>query len=114
MRILYGLLNEQPDIWCERAFAPWVDMEAKLREYKIPLSALESGDPLSGFDIVGFSLQYELCYTNLLNMLKLANSRCAQLARGSSTDNNRRRPAHTTLSRLRHGCFAVGDGEVDS
>lgn len=72
MRILYGALNQDKDIWCERVFAPWADMEEKMREHKIPLYALESGDPLREFDIVGFTLQYEMCYTNVINMLDLA------------------------------------------
>lgn len=71
IRILYGVLNNEENVWCERAYAPWPDMEAKMREHGIPLYAHESGDPLSDFDIVGFTLQYELCYTNVLNMLEL-------------------------------------------
>ena len=71
IRILYGVLNNEENVWCERAYAPWPDMEEKMREYGIPLYAHESGDPLSDFDIVGFTLQYELCYTNVLNMLEL-------------------------------------------
>ena len=73
VRILYGALNEQPDIWCERAYMPWVDMEEKMREHHMPLCAHESGDPLKDFDIVGFTLQYEMCYTNVLAMLELAD-----------------------------------------
>ena len=72
VRILYDVLNARADTWCERVYAPWVDMEAGMREEHIPLWAHESGDPVSEFDIVGFSLQYELCYTNVLNMLELA------------------------------------------
>ena len=72
VRILYEALNREPGIWCERAYAPWVDMKARLEEYGIPLSALESGDPLNSFDMLGFSLQYEMCYTTALSMLKLA------------------------------------------
>lgn len=72
IRILYGALNREDDIWCERAYAPWPDMEEKMKEYDIPLTAQESGDPLSEFDIIGFTLQYEMCYTNVLNMIKLA------------------------------------------
>lgn len=72
VRILYDVLNARADTWCERVYAPWVDMEACMREEHIPLWAHESGDPVSEFDIVGFSLQYELCYTNVLNMLELA------------------------------------------
>jgi len=72
VRILYGVLNSEDDVWCERVYAPWVDMEEKMREGGIPLWALESGDPISVFDFVAFTLQYELSYTNVLNMLDLA------------------------------------------
>ena len=72
VRILYHVLNSREDTWAERAYAPWVDMEACMREENIPLWAHESGDPLKEFDILGFSIQYELCYTNVLNMLDLA------------------------------------------
>lgn len=70
-RILYGLINEEPDIWCERVFAPWLDMEEEMRKAGIPLYGLESGDSLSEFDVIGFTLQYELSFTNILNMLDL-------------------------------------------
>ncbi|MBO5742908.1 MAG: TIGR03960 family B12-binding radical SAM protein [Clostridia bacterium] len=73
MKILYSLLNEREDVWCERVFAPWIDMEEQMRKNNIPLYALESMDPISDFDFVGFTLQYEMCYTNILNMLDLAN-----------------------------------------
>lgn len=72
IRILYGVLNREEDIWCERAYAPWTDMEEMMIKYDIPLTAHESGDPLSEFDIIGFTLQYEMCYTNVLNMIKLS------------------------------------------
>ena len=72
LRILYAALNAMEGVWCERAFAPWGDMEEELRNNAIPLYALESGDPLSAFDIVGFSLGYEMAYTNVLNMLDLS------------------------------------------
>ena len=72
VRILYETLNRNPDVWCERVYAPWIDMQEKMEEYSIPLAAVESGDPLSEFGIVAFSLQYELCYTAALNMMKLA------------------------------------------
>jgi radical SAM family uncharacterized protein/radical SAM-linked protein len=71
IQILYHILNAREEIFCERAFAPWVDMEKVLREKGIPLSSLESSTPLNQFDILGFSLQYELCFTNVLNMLDL-------------------------------------------
>ena len=70
--ILYDLLNRQPGVLCERVYAPWVDMEQALRQASIPLLSLESKHPLSQFDIIGFSLGYELTYTNVLNMLDLA------------------------------------------
>ena len=73
MKILYSQFNSVPDIWCERVFAPWIDMEEIMRQHNIPLYALESGDPISQFDFIGFTLQYELSFTNVLNMLKLGN-----------------------------------------
>jgi radical SAM family uncharacterized protein/radical SAM-linked protein len=73
IQILYHLLNGIKGVACERAFAPWVDMENVLRDKRIPLSSLESSVPLDQFDIVGFSLQYELCFTNVLNMLDLSD-----------------------------------------
>lgn len=73
MRILYGTLNKETDIWCERVFTPWPDMQAQMQKYNLPLAAHESKDPLKVFDIVGFTLQYEMSYTNVLNMLKLAD-----------------------------------------
>lgn len=73
MKILYSLFNSKPYIWCERVFAPWIDMEEQMVKNDIPLYALESMDPVSDFDFIGFTLQYELSYTNVLNMLKLSN-----------------------------------------
>lgn len=72
MKILYSILNKDPKVWCERVFAPDVDMEKILRENNYKLFALESRDPVSDFDIIGFTLQYELSYTGILNMLDLA------------------------------------------
>ena len=71
-RILYHTINERKDTYCERVFAPWPDMEAQLRENEIPLMTLETKDPLTEFDILGFTLQYEMSYTNILNMLDMA------------------------------------------
>ncbi|MBS4803738.1 MAG: TIGR03960 family B12-binding radical SAM protein [Clostridium sp.] len=71
-RILYHTINERKDTYCERVFAPWPDMEAQLRENEIPLMSLETKDPLTEFDILGFTLQYEMSYTNILNMLDMA------------------------------------------
>ncbi len=72
VRILYDVLNRDDDVWCERAYAPAEDMKQKMEEYSIPITAVESGDPLSAFDMVAFSLQYELCYTTALQVIKLA------------------------------------------
>ena len=72
IKILYSAANARDDVWCERVFAPWHDMEKEMRERNLPLFALESGDPLSEFDLIGFTLQYELSFTNVLNMLDLA------------------------------------------
>lgn len=72
LQILYYFLNRREDTYCERVFAPWVDMEAKMREEKIPLFALESQESIRNFDFVGFTLQYEMSYTNVLNMMDLA------------------------------------------
>ena len=71
-KILYGLLNSMEGIWCERAYAPFLDMEEQMRMRGQPLYALESGDPVGAFDILGFTLQYEMNYTGVLNMLDLA------------------------------------------
>ena len=72
MRILYGVMNDMPRVWCERVFAPWGDMEQAMRENAIPLYALESKDPVCCFDLIAFTLGYEMCYSNVLNMLELA------------------------------------------
>ena len=71
MKILYSLLNDQKDIWCERVFAPWVDMEDKMRERGIALESLETSRRLGNFDLVGFTLLYEMSYSNILNMMDL-------------------------------------------
>ena len=71
LQILYDLLNRRPDVYCERIYAPWIDMESALRRHALPLVSLETGTPLRDFHIVGFSLQYELTYTNILAMLDL-------------------------------------------
>ncbi len=82
VRLLYGALNEVPEIWCERVYAPWTDMEEQMREHKIPLFAHESKDAVKDFDIVAFSLQYELCYTTAINMLDLAGIPMLSAERG--------------------------------
>ena len=72
MRILYGVMNEMDGVWCERVFAPWADMEDAMKAHKLLLWALESQDPVKNFDMIAFTIGYEMCYTNILNMLKLA------------------------------------------
>ena len=73
LQILYSVLNSRDDIACERVFTPWIDMEAILRERGLPLVSLESGSPLRDFDVIGFSLQYELSFTNVVTMLELSS-----------------------------------------
>ena len=82
MRILYGALNKDERVFCERCFAPWGDMHKKLEENDLPLCTLERGDPLCKFDIVAFTLQYEMCYTNVLNMLSLGKIALLSKERG--------------------------------
>ena len=72
MQILYGAINAEPDIWCERVFAPWGDMAEEMRRNSLPLYALESGDALDKFDALGFSLGYEMAYCTVLDMLDMA------------------------------------------
>ena len=72
MRILYGVMNEMNGVWCERVFAPWGDMEDAMRANDLPLWALESQDPIKDFDMIAITIGYEMCYTNILNMLDLA------------------------------------------
>ena len=73
MRILYGILNEMDGVWCERMFAPWGDMEEEMRRHDLPLWALESHDPMEDFDLIAFSIGYEMAYSNVLNMLELGH-----------------------------------------
>ncbi len=72
MQILYGMFNEMEDVWCERVFSPWVDLDKIMREEQIPLFSLESQEPVRQFDFLGFTLQYEMCYTNVLQVLELS------------------------------------------
>ncbi len=82
MKILYHLLNEREDCYCERVFAPWNDMEVKMRENSIPLYSLETKDEIRNFDFVGFTLQYEMSFSNIVNMLDLAGIPITTQARG--------------------------------
>ena len=82
VRLLYNCLNKHDDIWCERVYDPWVDMQDAMRTHDLPLCAVESGDPLTDFDFVGFTLQYEMGFTNVLNMLDLARIPLRAVDRG--------------------------------
>ena len=112
--ILYEILNQMPDVLAERVYTPWKDMENALRSAGVPLYALESKRPLRDFDIIGFSLGYELCYTNVLNMLDMAqipvlaaernDSHPFVIAGGSSTLNPEPMADFIDI-------FILGDGE---
>jgi radical SAM family uncharacterized protein/radical SAM-linked protein len=114
VQVLYQILNSREDIACERVFAPWTDMEALLREKGAPLTTLESKIPLSELDILGFSLQYELSYTNVLNMLELGDipllsterSGCDPFVIGGGPCAFNPEPVAGFFD-----CFLLGDGE---
>ena len=72
MRILYGVMNNMDGVWCERVFAPWGDMEKAMRQHNLPLWALESQSPVADFDMIAFTIGYEMAYSNVLNMMNLA------------------------------------------
>ncbi len=114
LKILYDQVNQRDDALAERAYAPWFDMEALLREHEIPLYALESKRPLACFDLIGFSLPYETLYTNALNILDLAgipvrsaerdDSHPVIIAGGHSATNPE--PMHAFID-----AFVIGEGE---
>src|SRR5262245_11326468 len=83
LQILYGILNARPDVAAERCYAPWIDLEERLRTHRLPLVSLESHLPLRDFHVVGFSLQYELTYANLLTMLELGGIPLRSARRGT-------------------------------
>ncbi len=72
MRILYGVMNQMEGVWCQRVFAPWGDMEEKMRAQNLPLWALESQEPVKDFDMIAFTIGYEMSYSNIVNMLRLS------------------------------------------
>lgn len=72
IQILYDMFNKRQDVWCERVYSPWTDLDPIMREQKIPLFALESQDPIKSFDFLGITIQYEMCYTNILQVLELS------------------------------------------
>lgn len=73
LQILYDMFNKQEDVWCERVFSPWIDLDPIMREKNIPLFALESQEPVKDFDFLGITIQYEMCYTNILQVLDLSH-----------------------------------------
>ncbi len=82
IQILYGMLNEWNDVWCERVYSPWVDLDRLMREKHIPLFALESQEPVRDMDFLGITIQYEMCYTNILQILDLAQIPLSAKERG--------------------------------
>lgn len=82
IQILYHMFNQFEDVWCERVYSPWVDLDAVMRREHIPLFALESQDPIKEFDFLGITLQYEMCYTNILQVLDLAEIPLLSAQRG--------------------------------
>ena len=72
IQILYDLLNAREDVYCERVYSPWMDLDEVMRKKQIPLFALESQDPIKDFDFLGITIQYEMCYTNILQVLDLS------------------------------------------
>ena len=72
IQILYDMFNRREDVWCERVYSPWTDLDQIMREKDIPLFALESQDPIKAFDFLGITIQYEMCYTNILQILDLS------------------------------------------
>ena len=114
MKILYGILNAMPGVLCERVCMPWVDMIAELTAENIPLFSLESRTPLSKFDIIGFTLQYEMSYTNILHMLNMGGVPVKSADRGESDPivvaggpcASNPEPLHAFID-----AFMIGDGE---
>lgn len=114
MKILYHVLNLRPDTWCERVFAPWIDMEEEMRKTNTPLFALESRESVRHFDFLGFTLQYEMCYTNILNMLDLAGIPLRSSERGEGDPFvNAGGPCAYNPEPLAEICdfFTMGEGE---
>ena len=83
IQILYDMFNAMPGVWCERVYSPWIDLDTVMREQHIPLFALESQDPIKNFDFLGITIQYEMCYTNILQILDLSQIPLNALERGN-------------------------------
>ena len=94
IQILYDMFNRRDDVYCERVYSPWMDLDPIMREQKIPLFAVESQDPIKKFDFLGITIQYEMCYTNILQVLELSQiAPCRRSYRGGS-DRYRRRSVY--------------------
>ena len=111
LQVLYTLMNQRPDWACERAYAPMMDMEQTLRSEGLPLYSLETFTPLGEFDVLGFSLQYEISYVDILTMLDLGEHSAAQRrAHAGRSADDRRRPlrAEPGTDRAVHRCVHHG------
>ena len=85
IQILYDMFNRMEGVWCERVYSPWTDLDAVMREEHIPLFALESQDPIKDFDFLGVTIQYEMCYTNILQVLDLSGIPLLSSERGEDS-----------------------------
>ena len=116
IQILYDMFNSWDDVWCERVYSPWVDLDKIMRERHIPLFALESQDPVKDFDFLGITIQYEMCYTNILQILDLSGIPLLSTDRGKDDpDRDRRRSLHLPIrnpSRTFFDLFYIGEGET--
>ena len=83
LQILYDMFNKFDDVWCERVFSPWIDLDTIMRRENIPLFALESQEPVRDFDFLGITIQYEMCYTNILQILDLSGIPLKSVDRGN-------------------------------
>ncbi len=115
MRILYGLMNNMDGVWCERVFAPWGDMEEEMRRDGMPLYGLESGDPIRDFDIIGFSVGYEMAFPEHAEYAG-SGGRAAPRERAHGADPARRRGRHVRVqlvsrSRILLTLSELGEGE---
>ena len=84
IQILYDMFNKREDVWCERVYSPWTDLDKIMREKNIPLFALESQDPIKSFDFLGITIQYEMCYTNILQVIELSGMALKASERGEN------------------------------
>ena len=108
MRILYGVMNQMEGVWCQRVFAPWGDMEEKMRDQQLPLWALESQEPVKDFDMIAFTIGYEMSYSNIVNMLRLSGVPIA-----APSANISGKPSTTTAQHVFHDHNGKIDAIVD-